>query len=292
MWDLFVLGLMAGGVLALVAVGLTLIFGVMDVVNFAHGEFVMLGMFATTVIVLNTGMSPYLAGLLVVLASVPLAYLVYVGIIRQTLGKSLNVQIFTTLGLSIVLTSVALMFLGSRTFAFSDAFASQRVYVLGVAVETGRVIAFVGGIVLVAALWVFLHRTRLGKSIRAVAEDNYAAKVVGLRISRAYAIVFVLGTVFAVAAGVLLAPFTAVSSTTGLNYVLVSFVIVVLGGFGSVGGAFLGGLLIGIIETFVGYYFGTQWMQASVFVIFVLVLALRPQGFFGKKSLDAAMVGG
>lgn len=292
MWDLIVLGLMAGGVLALVAVGLTLIFGVMDVVNFAHGEFVMLGMFGTTVIVLNTGMSPYLAGPLVVLASIPVAYLIYLVIIRQTLGKSLNVQIFATLGLSIVLTAAALMFLGSRTFAFSDAFAAQRVHVLGVAVEMGRLIAFIGGMVLIAALWVFLYRTRLGKSIRAVAEDNYAAQVVGLRINRAYAIVFVVGTVFAVAAGVLLAPFTAVSSTTGLNYVLVSFVIVVLGGFGSVSGAFLGGLLVGIVETFVGYYLGTQWMQASVFVIFVLVLALRPQGFFGKKSLDAAMVGG
>ncbi|QAB18612.1 branched-chain amino acid ABC transporter permease [Leucobacter muris] len=292
MWDLLVLGVMAGGVLALIAVGLTLIFGVMDVMNFAHGEFVMLGMLATTVIVLGTGMNPYLVGLLVLLASLPISYLIYIGIIRQTLGKSLNVQIFTTLGLSIVLQASALMFFGSRTFAFSDPFASERIRVLGVPVEIGRVIAFVGGILLVAALWFFLYRTRFGKSIRAVSEDNYAAKVVGLRINRAYATVFVLGSAFAVAAGVLIAPFTAVSSTTGLNYVLTSFVIVVLGGFGSVGGAFLGGLLVGIIETFVGYYFGTQWMQASVFVLFVLILALRPQGFFGKKSLDSAMVGG
>lgn len=292
MWDLLVLGLMAGGVLALVAVGLTLIFGVMDVMNFSHGEFVMLGMMATTVTVTATGMNPYLVGLLVLLASLPISYLIYVGIIRQTLGKSLNVQIFTTLGLSIVLQAAALMFFGSRTFAYSDDFASARIQVLGVAVEIGRVIAFVGCLVLVGGLWYSLQRTRAGKQIRAVAEDNYAAKVVGLRINRTYAGVFVLGSAFAVAAGVLLSPFTAVSSTTGLHYVLTSFVIVVLGGMGSVGGAFIGGIVVGIIETFVGYYFGTQWMQASVFILFVLILAIRPQGLFGKKSLDSAMVGG
>lgn len=292
MWDLLVLGIMAGGVLALVAVGLTLIFGVMDVMNFAHGEFVMLGIMGTIVVVTTTGMNPYLAGLLVVIASLPLAFLIYIAIIRPTLGKSINVQIFTTLGLSIALQAIALMAFGSRTFAVSDPFASSRVSVFGVQVEVGRVIAFLGGILLVAALWFFLYRTRMGKQIRAVSEDNYAAKVVGLRIDRTYAIVFMLGTAFAVAAGVLLAPFTSVNSTTGLHYVLTSFVIVVLGGFGSVGGAFIGGLLVGIIETFTGYFFGTQWMQASIFVLFVLVLALRPRGLFGKKSLDSAMVGG
>lgn len=292
MWDLLVLGVMAGGVLALVAVGLTLIFGVMDVMNFAHGEFVMLGMMATAVIVSGTGMNPYLAGLIVLIGSLPISYLIYLGIIKQTLGKSLNVQIFTTLGLSIVLQSAALMIFGSKTFAFSDPFSSTRIQVLGVPVELGRVIAFFGGIVLVGGLWLFLNRTRAGKSIRAVAEDNYAAKVVGLKINKSYATVFVLGSAFAVAAGVLVVPFTAVSSSTGLSYVLTSFVIVVLGGFGSLGGAFLGGLIVGIIETFVGYYFGTQWMQASVFILFVLILAIRPQGLFGKKSLDSAMVGG
>lgn len=292
MWDLLVLGLMAGGVLALVAVGLTLIFGVMDVMNFSHGEFVMLGMMSTTVVVTATGLNPYLAGLLVLVASIPLSYLVYVVIIKQTLGKSLNVQIFTTLGLSILLQAVALMVFGSRTFAFSDTFTSSRIQVLGVAVEIGRVIAFVGGILLIVSLWWLLYKTRTGKQIRAVSEDNYAAEVVGLRINRTYATVFVLGSTFAIAAGVLLAPFTAVSSTTGLNYVLTSFVIVVLGGLGSVSGAFVGGLVVGVIETFVGYYFGTQWMQASVFILFVIVLAVWPRGLFGKKSLDSAMVGG
>ncbi|MCC4250185.1 MULTISPECIES: branched-chain amino acid ABC transporter permease [Microbacterium] len=292
MWDLLVLGLMAGGVLALVAVGLTLIFGVMDVMNFAHGEFVMLGMMGTTVIVTATGMNPYVAGLLVLLASIPVSFAIYLLLIRRALGKSINVQIFATLGLSILLQAAALMAFGSRTFAYSDAFAETRVGVLGVSVELGRVIAFVGGLVLVVALQFFLHGTHAGKSIRAVAEDNYAARVVGLRIEWAYAGVFVLGTAFAVAAGVLVSPFTAVSSTTGLSYVLTSFVIVVLGGFGSVYGALLGGLAVGIVETFAGYYLGTQWMQASAFVLFVVILILRPQGLFGKKSLDSAMVGG
>lgn len=292
MWDLLVLGSMTGGVLALVAVGLTLIFGVMDVMNFAHGEFVMGGMMATTAIVLATGINPYLAGLIVILASLPISFVIYMSIIKHTISKSLNVQIFATLGLSIVLQAAALMFFGSRTFAFSDPFTSSRVQVLGVAVEVGRVIAFAGGIVLVVGLWYFLYRTRAGKQVRAISEDNYAAQVVGLRINRTYAAVFVIGATFAVAAGVLLAPFTAVSSTTGLSFVLTSFVIVVLGGMGSVGGAFIGGLTVGIIETFAGYYVGTQWMQASIFILFVIILAVRPQGLFGKKSLDSAMVGG
>lgn len=292
MLDVIILGLMAGGILALIAVGLTLIFGVMDVMNFAHGEFVMLGMLGTTVAVTAWGLSPYVAAIVVIALGVPLALVVYYAAIRPTLGKSLNIQIFTTLGVSIVLQAVALIAFGPAFRAYSDPFTSNRVSILGVNVEMGRIIAFAVGLLLIGALWYFLQHTNAGRVTRAVAEDNDAAKILGLEVERAYVRIFIVGTVFAVTAGALISTFTASSPTSGLRYILTSFVIVVLGGFGSVKGALIGGLVVGIVESFAGYYLGTQWMQAAIFAVFILVLALRPQGLFGKKSVDSAMVGG
>jgi branched-chain amino acid transport system permease protein len=292
MWDVVVLGLLAGGVLALIAVGLTLIFGVMDVVNFAHGEFVMFGMMGTALLGGALQISPYVAGLLVAVLSVPAAVVVYFLVIRPTLGRTLYVQVFATLGLSIVLQAAALIAFGPRTVAIRDDTASTRISLLGVPVELGRLIAFAVAVVLVVATWVFLTRARAGQEIRAVAEDNYAARVVGIRVSRAYLSVFVVGALFAVIAGAVIVPFQSVTPTSGVTFALTSFVVVVLGGFGSLPGALAGGLVIGVVETAAGYYLGTEWSQASLFVVFMLVLLLRPSGLFGRRAGDAELVGG
>ncbi len=292
MWDVLVLGLLAGGVLALIAVGLTLIFGVMDVVNFAHGEFVMFGMMGTALLAGYLGTTPYLAGAIVAVLAIPASVVIYLLVIRPTLGRSLYVQVFATLGLSIVLQASALMAFGPRTVAVRDETASTRLDLLGVSVELGRVIAFGVALLLVGATWAFLIRTRMGQEIRAVSEDNYAAKVVGIRVFRAYLAVFVAGAVFAVIAGAVIVPFQAVNPTSGIAFALTSFVVVVLGGFGSLPGALVGGLTIGVVETAAGYYFGTEWSQGALFLIFVLVLLLRPAGLFGKKAGDSELVGG
>lgn len=292
MLNVLILGLLAGGVLALVAMGLTLIFGVMDVVNFAHGEFVMLGMIATATVTSLFGISPYLAAVIVVVASVPVSLIIFYLVIRPSLGRSLYVQVFATLGLSIVLQAVALMVFGPSTVAINDAFSSQRVSILGVSVELGRVIAFVAALVLFALVWLLLERSRLGQEIRAVAQDDSAARIVGIRVGRVYLIVWVAGIALTVAAGSLIVPFQAVTPTSGLSFALVSFVVVVLGGFGSIIGALIGGLIVGVIETAAGYYLGSEWSQGVLFLIFVVILLVRPSGLLGRATGTAQFAGG
>ncbi len=291
MWNVLILGLLAGGVLALVAMGLTLIFGVMDVVNFAHGEFVMLGMIVTATLTNVLGLSPYLAAALVVLASIPISLIIFQLVIKPSLGRSLYVQVFATLGLSIVLQAVALIVFGPSTVSINDPVAAQSVNLLGVSVELGRVIAFVAALVLFFGVWLLLEKSRLGQEIRAVAQDNGAAQIVGIRVERVYLTVFVTGIALTVAAGSLIVPFQAVTPVSGLSFVLVSFVVVVLGGFGSIIGALIGGLIVGVIETAAGYYLGTEWSQGVLFLIFVIILLVRPSGLMGRATSGAHFAG-
>lgn len=292
MLDVIVYGLLTGGVLALVAVGLTLIFGIMDITNFAHGEFMMVGMLSTAAMSTGLGMSPYVVLPLVAITGAVVGLVIHYAIIIHTLGKSLYVQVFATFGLSILMQSIAAMIFGTRYVALDDPLASTRINLFGVYVETAKLIAFVVGVGLVIAIWVVLHRTRMGREIRAVSQDTFAARVIGLRPAKSYLIIFVVGTMFAAIAGGLVIPSQIANAFSGTNWTLVSFVVVVLGGFGSVPGALVGGLIVGVVQSLTGFYVGTQWQQASIFVIFVLVLLLRPQGLFGRKSGDSALVGG
>lgn len=292
MLDVIVHGLLTGGVLALAAVGLTLIFGIMHIVNFAHGEFMMIGMLTTAALTSALGLSPYLVVLLSALIGAVVGVVIHFGVIVHTLGKSLYVQVFATFGLSIFLQAIAVMIFGTGYAAMDDPVASSRVSLFGVNVEAGKLIAFAVGVVLVIAIWLLLNKSSLGRKIRAVAQDTYAARVIGLRPWVAYFIIFVIGVVFAVVAGGLMVPNQLADPFSGTHWVLVSFVVVVLGGFGSVPGALVGGLIIGVVQSLTAVYLGTQWQQASIFVIFVLMLLLRPQGLFGRKSGDSALVGG
>lgn len=292
MWDVLILGLLAGGVLALVAMGLTLIFGVMDIVNFAHGEFVMLGMIGTAMLTNGFGISPYLAGPIVILASIPLAGVIFLMVIKPSLGRSLYVQVFATLGLSVLLQAAALMAFGPGTTAVNDAFSSQRISLLGVNVELGRVIAFLAALLLFLMVWLFLEKSRMGQEIRAVAQDDGAASIVGIKVKRAYLIVFVTGIMLTVAAGSLIVPFQAVTPVSGLSFALVSFVVVVLGGFGSLIGALLGGLIVGVTQTAAGYYLGTEWSDGVLFLLFIIILVVRPTGLLGRSTGDMQFAGG
>lgn len=278
MWTVLVLGVAYGGVLALVAAGLTLVFGVMNVVNFAHGDVVMVAMISTAALAAHTRLGPYAAGAVVVAASIPLLALVYGAVIRGIIARSLHVHIFATIGLSLVLQAAALVTFGPGIRSISDAATSARVTITGVTIESGRLIAFITAIVLAAALWFFLRRARLGREIRAVAANPAAALLVGLRMERVRAVTFIGGGLLAVIAGVLIIPFQPVKISTGISFTLISFVIVVLGGLGSLPGALLGGLIVGVVHTAVGYYIGTAWPMVALFVVFLAAILLRPQG--------------
>ncbi|MDP5181230.1 branched-chain amino acid ABC transporter permease [Blastococcus sp. BMG 814] len=276
-------GLMIGGVYGLVAMGLTLIFGVLDIVNFAHGAFLAVALYITVVMVGRFGVHPYLA----LLVSVPLMFLLGAAVQRFVLagaiGKPLENQLLITLGLALLIDNGLLLFFGPNPQSVGLP-GDTGIDVFGAVVTVGRLLAFAVALVLAGLLYLLLQRTRLGTAIRAVAANDTGAQMVGIDTRRIYMATFAIGTAVAGAAGVLVAPLVTIEPTTGELFNIVAFVVVVLGGMGNVVGALVGGLLIGLTEQLGALYLPGQSPLLSVFIVFVLVLFLRPQGLFGRKA--------
>jgi branched-chain amino acid transport system permease protein len=276
-------GLMIGGVYGLVAMGLTLIFGVLDIVNFAHGAFLAVALYITVVMVERLGVHPYLA----LLVAVPLMFLlgaaVQRGILAGAIGKPLENQLLITLGIALLIDNGLLLFFGPNPRSVKLP-GDRGVEILGAVVTLSRLLAFGVSLVLAALLYLLLQRTRLGTAIRAVAANDSGAQMVGIDTRRIYMVTFAIGTACAGAAGVLVAPLVTIEPTTGELFNIIAFVVVVLGGMGNVVGAVVGGLIIGLTEQLGALYLPGQSPLLSVFIVFVLVLFLRPQGLFGRKA--------
>lgn len=277
-------GLMLGGLFAIVSIGLTLIFGIVKVVNFAHGEFLMAGMFATWMITTSLGLHPYAAVIVVVPALFILGALTQRLLIQPLMAADDDhVQIFATVGLSTAMINLALLIFGAD-IANTPNFGLRSPIEIGpLRVLTGQVFIFVAAIALVVALEMFLKKSQTGRAIRAVAQHRVAAELMGVNVSRIYILSFGLGAACVGLAAVMIAPLYPTSSTIGTYFVLTAFVVVVLGGLGSIPGAFFGALIIGMIDLLSGYYIGSDLREAVVFSIFLVILILRPSGLFGKK---------
>ncbi|MBC3772914.1 ATP-binding cassette domain-containing protein [Brucella melitensis] len=277
-------GLMLGGLFAIVAVGLTLIFGIVKVVNFAHGEFLMAGMFVTWLITTKLGLHPYAAVIIVLPAMFILGALTQRLLIQPLMASDDgHAQIFATVGLSTAMINLALLIFGAD-IANTPNFGLRTPIEIGpLRVLTGQVFIFLGAIVLVVALQLFLKNSQTDRAIRAVAQHRSAAELMGVNVSRIYILCFGLGAACVGLAAVLIAPLYPTSSNIGTYFVLTAFVVVVLGGLGSIPGAFVGALIIGVIDTMSGYYIGSDLREAVVFGIFLLILILKPSGLFGKQ---------
>lgn len=278
-----VTGILIGGVYGLVAMGLTLIFGVLDIVNFAHGSFLALALFLSFWLVSSLGMHPYLALAVSIPVMFVLGYLVQRGVLSGATGKPLENQLLITLGLSLVIENTLLLLFGANPRSVQLA-GDFGIHILGAVAQWSRVLAFGGALVLAGVLYLVLQRTRLGTAIRAVAANDKGAQLVGINTRQIYAVTFALGTACAGAAGTLVAPLVTIEPSTGSIFNIVAFVVVVLGGMGNVPGALVGGLVIGLTEQLGGIYLPGQSPLLSVFIVFVLVLFLRPQGLFGRSA--------
>ncbi len=284
--QLVVSGILLGGLYALISVGLTLIFGVLRLINFAHGEVLMLGMYAVFWLWQIAGWDPYLAIVPATLLVLGLGLVVGRAIILPTIGKPHVIQVFATMGLS-------LGFQHSAQVLWQADYRSVRVPWGSVVLQLGPIIlgaprltAFAVAMVSTALLFLFMQRTDVGRAIRSTAQDRYAAALMGVDVSRIYLLTFALGSAtLGVAAG-LLVPIYAVYPSIGTEFIMVAFVVVVLGGLGSLPGALLAGLLIGVVETVSGFYIGSSMKQAVYFALFILVLVVRPNGFFGVKGAE------
>jgi branched-chain amino acid transport system permease protein len=276
-------GLLAGGVLALIAVGLNLIFGVLDIVNFAHGEFLMLGMYASFGLFLLAGVDPYLSVLLVIPVFFGVGVAVEKLLIHRILAAKPNIQILLTLGLSLFLQNAMLAAAGPDYRVAEVPYGRATLVIGDVVVNLPKAYAFVGATLLTVGLWLFLRHARLGKAIRAASQDREAALLIGVRVRRVFAVAFGIGIACVAAAGALMTPFYYISPDVGLVFVLTAFVVVVLGGMGSFGGALVGGLLVGLLEAWGALYLPGSLAQVPIFLFFVAVLLFRPTGLFGAR---------
>ena len=276
-------GLLMGGIYTLVASGLTLIYGVLHIINFAHGSMLMLAMFGVYFLLTKLGIDPYLALLVMVPAMYALGYLLYRHMIgRLSLGRDENILLIT-LGLSILIENLALLFFkgDSRTVSLTY---SDKMFELGpLLLGMPKVISFFASMVLCAMLGLFITRTDTGKAIRAVAKERMGARLVGIDVDRIFAVSFGIGLATLGAAACLLMPIFYVSPSSGHVFVIVAFTVVVLGGMGSFLGAVLGGLIVGLTESFGGLFLGESLGQIGISLIFILILLFRPSGLFGDK---------
>jgi branched-chain amino acid transport system permease protein len=277
-------GLTTGAVYALIALGLTLIYGVLHIINFAHGAALMVALYAVFMLKEHLGIDPYLALPLVVPGMFALGYALQRLIInRASHGKDENI-LLVTLGLSIILENAALLFFKSDTRTIDTAYTLTTIAIGPAMIALPKLVAFVGALAVSALLLWIVGKTDLGRAIRAVAKEKHGAKLMGIDVDHVYAMSFGIGLACLGAAACFLLPAYYVNPQVGSGFVLVAFTVVVLGGMGSFGGALLGGLLIGVVESLGGLYLGESLGQIGIFVIFIAVLLFRPQGLFGAKA--------
>jgi branched-chain amino acid transport system permease protein len=274
-------GLLIGGIYTLVASGLTLIYGVLHIINFAHGSMLMLAMFGVFFLLTKAGVDPYAALVVMVPAMFGLGYLLYRGIIgRFSSGKDENILLIT-LGLSILIENLALMFFKGDTRTISVAYSDKMVELGPLLVSLPKIISFVAAMVLCGVLGLWMQRSDMGKAIRAVAKERMGARLVGIDVDRVFAVSYGIGLATLGAAACLLMPIFYVSPSIGHVFVIVAFTVVVLGGMGSFLGAVVGGLIVGLTESFGGLFLGESLGQIGISLIFILILLLRPSGLFG-----------
>lgn len=279
--QLLVNGLLLGGAYAIISIGLTLIFGVVRVVNFAHGEFLMIGMYAAWLCAQHLGLHPYLAAPLVALLLFGLGALMQRFIIQPLLAADAHIQIFATVGVSTALLNLALLVFGADLRKADFALGSQNLSLGPITVVSGQLVTFVVAIAVALALHLFLGRTHTGRALRALAQNRNAAALMGVNVQSSYVLAFGIGAGLVGVASGLLAVQYPVFPTVGSYFVLTAFVIVVLGGMGSLPGAVVGSLFIGLIDSLAGFYIGPDFKELVYFVIFLVILVVRPTGLFG-----------
>jgi branched-chain amino acid transport system permease protein len=290
MFDLSILfasvlnGITTGAVYALIALGLTLIYGVLHIINFAHGASLMVALYGVYFLKERLGIDPYLALPIMVPAMFLLGYALQRGVInRASHGKDENI-LLVTLGLSIILENLALLFFKSDTRTIETAYTLTTLTIGPAMIALPKLVSFVGALAVSAVLLVVMRYSDLGRAIRAVAKEKHGARLMGIDVDHVYAMCFGIGLACLGAAACFLLPAYYVNPLVGSGFVLVAFTIVVLGGMGSFVGALVGGLLIGVVESIGGLYLGESLGQVGIFAIFIAVLLFRPQGFFGARA--------
>jgi branched-chain amino acid transport system permease protein len=277
-------GLLIGGIYALVSIGVTLIFGVVKIVNFAQGEFVMIGMYISFFLATQFGIDPVVSLIVSMPALFIIGVLVQHFLIRRVLGLNDMPQIFLTFALSLLILNVSLMLFTANYRTVHTWYSDEAFHIGPLYVPVAKLIAFVLAMVFSGILWLFLHATDLGKAMRAAAQNRDVAQLMGINPDRVFAVAFGVALALAGAAGSLLMPFYPAYPMVGQVFVLMAFVAVVLGSLGNVIGALVASLMMGVAESLGIQFIGADSGLIVVFMLLLTTLALRPSGLGGRRT--------
>lgn len=279
-------GLILGSTYALIAIGLTTIFGVLGVINLAHGEFYMLGSLLAFFLV-SVGVNYFIALFLSMFLVACFGIIVEKTIFRPVRQAPLATILLVSIGLSIFLQSTALLAVGPDLRRIRSPFGSTMINVIGISISVHRVFIFVTALILIGLLYLLFRWTRIGKAIRATAQEREGAALAGIPVNFIYSVTFALGTGLAAGAGCLLGPIFFIDPYMGFMPAIKSFIVVILGGLGSMGGAILGGVVLGLAEVLGAAYISSEYKDAISFILLILILAVRPTGFMGAAREEA-----
>jgi branched-chain amino acid transport system permease protein len=276
-------GLLIGGVYAVISIGLTLVYGVMGIINFAQAEFLMIGMFVAWLAWAVLGLDPVLAAPLSFAAAFVIGWLVQGQLISRVLKAPSVAQIFLTVGLLIVIENSALLLFGSQFRSVTTWYQTMSLSLGPLFVSVPYLIAFSMSLACGAVLWWFMRASWFGRAMRATAQNPMAAQLMGIDAGLMYKIAFALGVGLTAFGGAVILPYVTVFAGIGSQYVILMFTVVVLGGLGSVAGAVVGGLAVGVIQALSALVFPIQLQNLVLFLVFIMVLAVRPQGLVGAS---------
>jgi branched-chain amino acid transport system permease protein len=280
----FVNGLLLGGFYALLSVGFSLVYGVMGIINLAHAAMVMLGSYVTFTLFHYLGVDPFITLPVTALVLFIIGYGVQIGINNRLIRRGfLGMTVVAAFGLNLVMINVALLIWTADYKSVVTSYSGMAFEILGLRFPLIRVLILVVSLVMTGLLWLFLQKAKTGKAIRAVAQNREAAEMMGVNVFRMYNITFAIGAAMAGIAGALLTPFSSISPFMTGPFLGIVFSVAVLGGLGSVSGAVLAGLVLGVAQVVGVHFLGVQWQLAISYAVFILVLLLRPQGLRGVK---------
>ena len=276
-------GLFTGGIYSLVAIGLTMIYGVMQILNFAHGEFLMLGMYLAFWAYTLFGVDPYLAAPIIALIIFGLGMFIQRGLVQRVLDAHQLNQIILLLGIGTLTIGLVQFFWTADPRAIHVPYETEVFTLLGLRFSIPRTVAFFSSMVIAFVLYLFLQKTKIGKGIRAVSQSRNAALLMGIDEKLIYMLVFGIGAAVTAIGGVLLMPTYKVIPNIGQSFSVIAFVVVVLGTMGNFIGAFVGGLIIGVVEAFAGFFLGGDVKIIASMLVFILILLFKPAGLFGRR---------
>jgi len=277
-------GIINGSILALVAMGIALIWGVMNILSFAQGEFLMLGMYIAFYMNAWFGWDP--------IASVPIAMIVlffigiltYRGLIGPVLRGPVLSQRLLTFALSMVLANLALMVFGGSNYSIKNLWLEGTIDLGVIVISIQKLVPLAASILITGCLFFYMNKTKSGKAIRATSMDKQAAELVGINTERSYMIAFGLSSAITGAAGCVITYYYYINPTVGSSFLLFGFIAVAMGGFGSIIGAFIGGLIMGVVDVMSGLYLSNAFKYFAVCVVYIVIVSIRPNGMFGGKS--------